>query len=158
MGELLGWRVRSIEVHPDGSGVCWFAGAAPAPWAEIATTVAAHAAELHFRGRVWNRGSVSDREDVVGLLVRAGLDENDAPFVGAALEQQVWPLWELDSVREAVVRVSRELARMRHLSRNSFLALARPALVDHETRRAVRRFCRRTVLEIVEGHLEGQGA
>ncbi len=152
-GELLGWRVRSIEVHADGNGVCWFAGAAPNPWAEVATTVAAHGAELHFRGRVRNRGSVSDRVDVVELLVRAGLDEDDAPFAGAALERQVWPLWELDSVREAVVRVSRELARMRRLTRRMFIALAEPALTD-ETRRAVRRFCRRTVAGIIEGYLE----
>ncbi|MBA4189799.1 MAG: hypothetical protein C0467_17595 [Planctomycetaceae bacterium] len=147
--ELLGWKVRSLELHADGGGVCWLSGAPPAPWVDLVVSAAGHAAEMHYRGRVRGGGSWTDRAEAAAVVEQTGVEAWECPEAVLELEERLWPVLELDSVRQAIVRVSRELARMRCLTRRMFVALAEPALND-ETRREVRRFCRRTVLEVVE--------
>ncbi|MBM3982670.1 MAG: hypothetical protein FJ304_20845 [Planctomycetes bacterium] len=157
MGELLGWRVRFLRLD-DAGGLCRLTDAPPAPWVDLVVSAAGHAAERSLRGRVRGGVSWTDRAEAAAVVEMAGVEAWNCPEAVWDVEERLWPAFEGESVRQAVRWVVRELARVGYLSRNSFLALARPALVDHETRRAVRLFCRRMAVEVLERHLEGQGA
>ena len=155
VSELLFWTVESVSLNSGGqAGMCCLRGAAPRPWIDIIVSLAGHAAERHFCGRVIDAPSEPDRRAAEKKLRTAGLEDWSAPWVARELESEMWPLFTNGSIKTAVFEVASELVRLRALNRPRFLSAARPALRSATLARMVRRFCERLTMKALAAHIE----